>query len=979
MRPPILLSLGFVFLILLGVDGLHAAESLFATRSPEPMVASPEANAPTTNQQSSPSAPLLVFPAGVTLPTASNGQLSAAVKAAIYSDSDHASAIVASTLEEICKGVRVVPQKLPSKASASRVAMVNVKQGQTVKAGQPLAILSLDGKMMAFTATADGVIQSISLVAGSTPDLSSPAAVIYQPSSQSSGAIRQVILAACTAAPSSIVQIVTAATKSAPDYRDLIVQTASEALPAQAAEIAAAAPPAQTAPNSSPIGDEAKGTNSQAAETSSTQPPTNTPSPVEGAKATNTQAAEVSAAPTSQLNLRNTPSLADGAKDTDNKMPSSVATVNPTIKPLPVDEPPNLDQAPEKMAETAPASPSENVTLNLINRLVQRGILTKDDAGDLIRQAQDDARNASQQAQIAQQAVTQAAAAQQMAVEAAAPPQSDDQVSVSYVPEIVKSEMKDEIKRDVIAAAQSEGWTQPNIPEWVSKFRPFMDFRFRYQGNYYPGSDTVTNSVETLDTLNFNAINTGTPMNIAQIPGGTYYGVGQYPYSIFPGTLAQTPTQNPPTYNTTQQREMMRIRFRFGADMNLGDNFTSGFRLGTGQNGSPVSENQTLGLPGTTSQGGNFSGYAIWLDRAFLKYELGDDPDRMAAVTFGRFDNPFYTPTTIMWANDIGFDGIAAQARYKVAKGVTPFATIGLFPYFNTDLNFASTAQPKNASYDKYLYSGQVGLDWKITKDLSYKGSVGYYYFQNAQGQVSTPMITPNTSAQGNTDNTRPSFAQRGNTYMELRNIQLQPAYYNDGTPTPAYNNGTANYYNPNNGNPPTIQNQYQYFGLITPFNILSANSRLEYRHWEPFVVSLSGEWDQNVAFNGAPLSAGPPDSQNPYNIPGPVNNLNSSGNFAGGNNAWITQLKVGSGALQKRWDWDFGIAYRYVESDAVIDGFCDSDFGGGGTNLKGWSIGGNLALSKNVFIGARWLNANGIAGPTYKADILQLDLNARF
>ena len=89
--------------------------------------------------------------------------------------------------------------------------------------------------------------------------------------------------------------------------------------------------------------------------------------------------------------------------------------------------------------------------------------------------------------------------------------------------------------------------------------------------------------------------------------------------------------------------------------------------------------------------------------------------------------------------------------------------------------------------------------------------------------------------------------------------------------------------------------------------------------------------------------------------------------------------MMFGSGALQKRWDWDFGVNYRYVESDAVIDGFCDSDFGGGGTNLKGWSIGGNLALSKNVFIGARWFNANAIAGPTYQSDILQIDLNARF
>ena len=624
------------------------------------------------------------------------------------------------------------------------------------------------------------------------------------------------------------------------------------------------------------------------------------------------------------------------APSPEQKPLSSIAAPAPTpsIKTPPPDEPPNMQEPPDKMAASAPLAPSENVTLNLINRLVQRGILTKEDAADLIRQAQEDARNAAQQAQIAQQAVTQAAAAQQMAVEAAAPPQSDDQVSVSYVPEIVKTEMKDEIKRDIIDAAQSEGWTQPNIPEWVRKFRPFMDFRFRYEGDYFPsGNDT-----NVLSTVNFNSINTGSPYNVSQI------------------LSQQAPYQNPPTYNTTQDRERMRVRFRFGADMNLGDDFTSGFRIGTGQNGSPVSENQTLGLPGTTSQGGDFSSYAIWLDRAFLKYEIGDNPDKMAAITFGRFDNPFYTPTTIMWANDIGFDGIAAQARYKLAKGFTPFVTGGLFPVYNTDLNFASTQQPKTSSYDKYLYAGQIGIDWKIVRDLNFKSALGYYYFQNVQGQVSAPQVAYSSSDQFSTDNSRPSFAQRGNTYMELRNIEATAA-----------NNFGA-------------QNQYQYFGLATPFNILSANARLEYRHWEPFVVSLSGEWDQNTAWNASSIqNSGPSDAQNPFNIHGPINNINSNGQYQGGNNAWIAQLKVGSGALQKRWDWDFGLSYRYVESDAVIDGFCDSDFGGGGTNLKGWAIGGNLALSKNVFIGARWLNANGIAGPTYKSDILQLDLNARF
>ena len=305
----------------------------------------------------------------------------------------------------------------------------------------------------------------------------------------------------------------------------------------------------------------------------------------------------------------------------------------------------------------------------------------------------------------------------------------------------------------------------------------------------------------------------------------------------------------------------------------------------------------------------------------------------------------------MMWANDIGFDGIAAQGRYKLFKGFTPFVSGGIFPVYNTDLNYASTQQPKTASYDKYLYAAQGGLDWKITKDLSYKGSLGYYYFQNVEGQISAPQVAYSANDQFSTDNSRPSFAQKGNTYIALRDI------------------------------PATIDNdygainQYQYFGLATPFHILSANGRLDYKHWEPFVISLSGEWDQNLAGNSDNIL-----NNGPSQLKGPINNPGSDGTgYGGGNNAWIAQFKVGSGALQKRWDWDFGVSYRYVESDAVIDGFCDSDFGGGGTNLKGFGVGGNLALSRNVFIGMRWLSATGIAGPQYKSDIIQIDVNGRF
>jgi len=72
-------------------------------------------------------------------------------------------------------------------------------------------------------------------------------------------------------------------------------------------------------------------------------------------------------------------------------------------------------------------------------------------------------------------------------------------------------------------------------------------------------------------------------------------------------------------------------------------------------------------------------------------------------------------------------------------------------------------------------------------------------------------------------------------------------------------------------------------------------------------------------------------------------------------------------------------VAYRYIQSDAVVDAFTDSDFGLGGTNLKGYFFGANLAVSTNVWLTARWMSANQVAGPPYAVDIAQVDLNAKF
>ncbi|MBV8512065.1 MAG: putative porin, partial [Xanthobacteraceae bacterium] len=93
----------------------------------------------------------------------------------------------------------------------------------------------------------------------------------------------------------------------------------------------------------------------------------------------------------------------------------------------------------------------------------------------------------------------------------------------------------------------------------------------------------------------------------------------------------------------------------------------------------------------------------------------------------------------------------------------------------------------------------------------------------------------------------------------------------------------------------------------------------------------------------------------------------------------WLARVTVGNTEIKHLWDWNVHAGYKYLQSDATIDAFTDPDFGLGGTNLKGYFIGGNLGLSENVWMTLRWMSANNISGSPYAVDVLQADLNAKF
>jgi len=597
--------------------------------------------------------------------------------------------------------------------------------------------------------------------------------------------------------------------------------------------------------------------------------------------------------------------------------PPATATSTNTPAPISADPALAVPVLPDPNAAAPQAmTPSQNVTLNLINRLVQKGILTHGEASDLIKGAEEDAAFAKAQAQAL--AETQAAVAAQTAM----PPVQPDaeEVRVTYIPESVKAQIRDQLRTEVFAQARAQHWAAPgSVPEWTQRIKLSGDIRTTYQGFSYPEGNNNTGVFP-----NFNMINTGAPFDVS--PTSTIFS---------------------PQLNVDKHRDTYLMRMRLAFDIDLEDGFTAGIRFATGSTNTPVSTNQALGAAGPGGQGGNFSKYQLWLDRAFVKYDASLSQDSHIAFWLGRFDNLFMTSSEIMWDRDVALDGIAFKLDQTWNSNFKTWVSGGAFAVFNTALNFPDNSPTKAASYDKYLFAAQFGVEFKPVEDIEVKMGFAYYDWKNIEGRLSDPFVPLNNTDAGSTDASRPLFAQKGNTYRPIRNI------------TPSALNGFG------------TTNQYQYFGLATPFRQFAWSGRMDLNYWEPMQVSLLGDFVKNMAFNRDAINSVA------------VNNRSGggAGSYAGGDTAWYMGVNVGKPytLFNERGDWNMGVGYRYVESDAVVDGFTESNFGGGGTNFKGYTLSAAMALSKATAIRLTYMSATQIAGPTLRSDVVRLELNAKF
>jgi hypothetical protein len=369
-----------------------------------------------------------------------------------------------------------------------------------------------------------------------------------------------------------------------------------------------------------------------------------------------------------------------------------------------------------------------------------------------------------------------------------------------------------------------------------------------------------------------------------------------------------------------------------------------GFRAAVGDDVTAGMRLATGTTPTSASQtlgsGTGFSNrYAIGLDRAWIDWE----PRQDYHVTAGRMETPFYG-TDLLWPEDLSLDGVALRGLHNVGTGAYVFANGGAFVL----------QQFNNGGRTKWLFGGQLGADWAVTDATSVRLAAALYDFHRVEGvretdPAPTGALAPTVPYE---QSQYPAGARiRGNTLININDPT------NAGTPV---------------------------WGLASKFRPVNVTAGLTLRQFDPVQVGLSFDYVKNSAFDIA-------DIERRAGV--------TFDNLVERTTGVQARLQVGSRDLSQKGAWNTFLAYRQFERDAWVDAFTDTTWNLGGTNYRGFSIGGSYAFDRRASLGLRWTTTRNLddgvrtlsnpSQPTsvtgdmssapLKIDVIQIDLSTKF
>jgi hypothetical protein len=283
----------------------------------------------------------------------------------------------------------------------------------------------------------------------------------------------------------------------------------------------------------------------------------------------------------------------------------------------------------------------------------------------------------------------------------------------------------------------------------------------------------------------------------------------------------------------------------------------------------------------------------------------------------GRFLNPYDTPTDLIFHKDLSFTGFASTGRFGLGDG-TPEQT-HLFVTVGADQLQEIEFSPQ----DKWMVGGQLGAVIRFDDTQRLRVATAFYDYFNVTGRLN-PANEP-----GLYNYTAPQFMRWGNTVFNIAN--------------------------------PSVGSTSQLFAYASKFRLVDLNGTYTYIV-APFTLEVTADAVRNFGFNEAFVSG------------------NTGYYVAPRTKGYQTQVSFGYPAALALGNWRGTVGYRYLQRDAVIDAYTDSDFHYfGGTNARGYYLVGDVGIAHNTWVRVRYLSANQIDGPTFDVDTLQLDLNTRF
>ena len=213
--------------------------------------------------------------------------------------------------------------------------------------------------------------------------------------------------------------------------------------------------------------------------------------------------------------------------------------------------------------------------------------------------------------------------------------------------------------------------------------------------------------------------------------------------------------QNVDLVNGTANDERTRGRFRLriGAEKQIDEDFTVGFRLATAQSTTVGESKADLGAAGTPNlatvlpadprsenqnYGAYFSGKSIWIDRAYLSWRPEWAPGIQAVI--GKFENPLvsrnFSGDLFVWDHDISPEGAALSSHFAFLGDELALDTTGFFyvidqipavTVVSTSTNTGIVTAPDPDDGTPYMFGIQSGLTARLA-DWAEAGIRGTFY-----------------------------------------------------------------------------------------------------------------------------------------------------------------------------------------------------------------------------------------------------------